>query len=154
MKKKQTIALIAITASTINSFMLRHIEILSKEYNLLIFCNDTSLIRKKIPKNVLMININFKRQLNLIFDFVSFLYLLYFLVKYRPHLTISITPKAGLITVISSFIARISYRIHYFTGQTWVTKKGFVRFIYKISDRIIFKLSHHVLMDSSSQKKF
>lgn len=154
MKKKQTIALIAITASTINSFMLRHIEILSKDYNLLIFCNDTSLIRKKIPKNVLMININFKRQLNLIFDFVSFLSLLYFLVKYRPHLTISITPKAGLITVISSFIARISYRIHYFTGQTWVTKKGFVRFIYKISDRIIFKLSHHVLMDSSSQKKF
>ena len=154
MKKKQTIALIAITASTINSFMLRHIEILSKDYNLLIFCNDTSLIRKKIPKNVLMININFKRQLNLIFDFVSFLSLLYFLVKYRPHLTISITPKAGLITAISSFIARVSYRIHYFTGQTWVTKKGFVRFIYKISDRIIFKLSHHVLMDSSSQKKF
>ena len=154
MKKKQTIALIAITASTINSFMLRHIEILSKDYNLLIFCNDTSLIRKKIPKNVLMININFKRQPNLIFDFVSFLSLLYFLVKYRPHLTISITPKAGLITVISSFIARISYRIHYFTGQTWVTKKGFVRFIYKISDRIIFKLSHHVLVDSSSQKKF
>jgi glycosyltransferase involved in cell wall biosynthesis len=154
MKKKQTIALIAITASTINSFMLRHIEILSKNYNLLIFCNDTSLIRKKIPKNVLMININFKRQLNLIFDFVSFLSLLYFLVKYRPHLTISITPKAGLITAISSFIARVSYRIHYFTGQTWVTKKGFVRFIYKISDRIIFKLSHHVLMDSSSQKKF
>ena len=154
MKKEQTIALIAITASTINSFMLRHIEILSKDYNLLIFCNDTSLIRKKIPKNVLMININFKRQLNLIFDFVSFLSLLYFLIKYRPHLTISITPKAGLITAISSFIARVSYRIHYFTGQTWVTKKGFVRFIYKISDRIIFKLSHHVLMDSSSQKKF
>ncbi|MDA7732086.1 glycosyltransferase [Candidatus Pelagibacter sp.] len=154
MKKKQTIALIAITASTINSFMLRHIEVLSKDYNLLIFCNDTSLIRKKIPKNVLLTNINFKRQLNLIFDSVSFLFLLYFLVKYRPHLTISITPKAGLITAISSFIAGVSYRIHYFTGQTWVTKKGFVRFIYKISDRIIFKLSHHVLMDSSSQKKF
>ena len=154
MKKKQTIALIAITASTINSFMLRHIEVLSKDYNLLIFCNDTSLIRKKIPKNVLLTNINFKRQLNLIFDSVSFLFLLYFLVKYRPHLTISITPKAGLITAISSFIAGVSYRIHYFTGQTWVTKKGFVRFIYKVSDRIIFKLSHHVLMDSSSQKKF
>ena len=154
MKKKQTIALIAITASTINSFMLRHIEVLSKDYNLLIFCNDTSLIRKKVPKNVLLTNINFKRQLNLIFDFVSFLSLLYFLVKYKPHLTISITPKAGLITALSSFIARVSYRIHYFTGQTWVTKKGFVRFIYKISDRIIFKLSHHVLMDSSSQKKF
>jgi glycosyltransferase involved in cell wall biosynthesis len=154
MKKKQTIALIAITASTINSFMLRHIEVLSKDYNLLIFCNDTSLIRKKIPKNVLLTNINFKRQLNLIFDFVSFLSVFYFLVKYRPHLTISITPKAGLITAISSFIAGVSYRIHYFTGQTWVTKKGFVRFIYKVSDRIIFKLSHHVLMDSSSQKKF
>lgn len=154
MKKKQTIALIAITASTINSFMLRHIEILSKDYNLLVFCNDTSLIRKKVPKNVLLTNINFKRKLNLIMDFISFLSLLYFLIKYKPHLTISITPKAGLITALSSFIARVSYRIHYFTGQTWVTKKGFVRFIYKISDRIIFNFSHHVLMDSFSQKKF
>ena len=154
MKKKQTIALVAITASTINSFMLRHIKILSKDYNLLVFCNDTSLIKNKVPKNVLLTNINFKRKLNLIIDFISFLTLLYFFIKYKPNLTISITPKAGLITALSSFIARVSYRIHYFTGQTWVTKKGFVRFIYKTADQIIFNLSHHVLMDSHSQKKF
>lgn len=154
MKKKQTIALVAITASTINSFMLKHIKILSKDYNLLVFCNDTSLIKNKVPKDVLLTNINFKRKLNLIIDFISFLTMLYFFIKYKPNLTISITPKAGLITALSSFIARVSYRIHYFTGQTWVTKKGFVRFIYKTADQIIFNLSHHVLMDSHSQKKF
>ena len=147
MKKKQTIALVAITASTINSFMLRHIKILSKDYNHLVFCNDTSLIKNKVPKDVLLTNINFKRKLNLIIDFISFLTMLYFFIKYKPNLTISITPKAGLITALSSFIARVSYRIHYFTGQTWVTKKGFVRFIYKTEDQIIFNLSYHFLMD-------
>ena len=154
MKKKPTIALVAITASTINSFMLRHIKALSRDYNLLVFCNDTSLIKNKIPKDVLLTNINFKRKLNLIIDFISFLTLLYFFLKYKPNLTISITPKAGLMTALSSFIARVSYRIHYFTGQTWVTKKGFIRLIYKTSDQIIFNLSHHVLIDSHSQKNF
>ena len=74
--------------------------------------------------------------------------------KNRPHLTISLSPKAGFITALSSFLARISYRIHWFTGQVWVTKKGFVRTFYKILDKIIFNLSHHVLVDSYSQKKF
>lgn len=154
MKKKLTIAFVAITASTINSFMLKNINKLSNAYNILIFCNDVSLIKRKIPKNVSLIKINFKRKLNLTHDLVSFFKLLYFFIKYKPNLTISITPKAGLLTALSSYLAKVSYRIHYFTGQTWVTKKGLVRSVYKMSDRIIFNFSHHVLVDSFSQKTF
>ena len=68
-------------------------------------------------------------------------------------MTISISPKAGFITSLSSFVARVQYRIHWFTGQIWVTKKGPIRFFYKILDKIIFYFSHHVLVDSDSQKK-
>ena len=154
MIKKPTIALVAITAHTINSFMLKNIEYLNKKYNLLIFCNDISLIEKKIPKNISLININFKRKFNLVSDIVSFFIILYNFLKLKPKLTISITPKAGFLTALASFIARISYRLHWFTGQTWVTKKGLVRFVYKISEKLIFNLSHHVLVDSHSQKNF
>ena len=69
-------------------------------------------------------------------------------------MTISISPKAGFITALSSFIARISFRIHWFTGQIWVTKKGFLRFFYKFIDKIIFNFSNFVLVDSESQKQF
>ena len=154
MKKKNTIALVSTTASTISSFMLGNIKKLSVHYNLVIFCNNAVSLKKLVPRKVLLTNINFKRKPNLIADLIAFCKLVYFLKKNKPNLTISISPKAGLITSLSSFVVRVHYRIHWFTGQLWVTKKGFFRLFYKILDKIIFYLSHHVLVDSNSQKKF
>tara|TARA_B100000989_G_scaffold145077_1_gene108087 strand:- start:6886 stop:8010 length:1125 start_codon:yes stop_codon:yes gene_type:complete len=154
MKKKIKIALIATSDFTFKSFMLTNIKRLSKDFNLLICCNNALSIKKFIPKNVSLNNINFVRKPNLLIDIVSFFSLLYFFLKNKPYLTISLTPKAGFLTALASFIARVSYRIHWFTGQLWVTKKGLTRVFYKILDKVIFLLSHHVLVDSNSQKKF
>ncbi len=154
MKKKLTLVLVATTAYTINVFMLNNIKKLSKHYNLLIFCNNALSLKKLLPKNIVLNDINFKRQPSPIIDLITFLKLLSLLIKNKPDLTISISPKAGLITALSSFISRVPYRIHWFTGQVWVTKKGFIRNFYKILDRIIFNLCHHVLVDSHSQRKF
>jgi len=154
MKHKPTIAVIATSASTITSFMLNNIKLLNYHYNVLIFCNNASLLKKLVSKKVLLININFKRKPNFISDFTTFFILLYYLIKKKPKLTISLSPKAGFITALSSFIARISFRVHWFTGQIWVTKKGFLRFFYKFLDKIIFIFSNFVLVDSESQKKF
>ena len=134
--------------------MLTHIKRLSKDFNLLICCNNVLSIKKLVPKNVSLHNINFVRKPNLLIDIASFFSLLYFFLKNKPYLPISLTPTAGFLTALASFIARVSYRIHWFTGQLWVTKKGLTRIFYKILDRIIFSLSHHVLVDSNSQKKF
>ena len=154
MKKINTIALVSTTASTISSFMLGNIKKLCGHYNLVIFCDNAVSLKKLVPRKVLLTDINFKRKPNLIADFISFCKLVYFLIKNKPNLTISISPKAGFITSLSSFVARVQYRIHWFTGQLWVTKKGPFRFFYKILDKIIFYFSHHVLVDSNSQKKF
>tara|TARA_B100001057_G_C22804266_1_gene932696 strand:+ start:169 stop:1299 length:1131 start_codon:yes stop_codon:yes gene_type:complete len=154
MKKKLTLVLVATTAYTINVFMLNNIKKLSKHYNVLIFCNNALSLKKLLPKSIVLNDINFKRQPSPIIDLITFLKLLCLLIKNKPDLTISISPKAGFITALSSFISRVPYRIHWFTGQVWVTKKKFIRNFYKILDRIIFNLCHHVLVDSHSQRKF
>ena len=97
MKKKLTIALIATTNSTIRSFMLTNIKRLNHFYNIFIYCNNATSLKKIVPKNVTLININFIRKPNLIIDFLTFLKLSYFLLKNRPYLTLSLTPKAGLL---------------------------------------------------------
>ncbi len=154
MKDKKTIAIVSTTASTIKSFMIKNIKILSDHYKVLIFCNDAVSLKKFVPKNVLLTNIKFTRKPNLIIDLTTFIILLYLLIKNKPYSTISISPKAGFITALSSFITRVSYRINWCTGQLWFTKKGFLRFFYKTLDQIVINLSHHVLVDSHSQKKF
>ena len=69
-------------------------------------------------------------------------------------ITHSTTPKAGLLTAIAAFFARVPVRIHTFTGQPWVTKTGFTRLITKFCDKIIGKMSTQCYADSHSQVEF
>ncbi len=154
MKKKLKIVLVANTSNFFNSFMLNHIEQLSKKYDLFLCCNNAYKLEKLIPRNVSLITINFKRGISLINDISAFLVTLFFFLKNRPNLSISFTPKIGFIVSLISFATRTPKRIHWFTGQIWSKKKGLSRIFYKLIDKIIFVLSSKVLIDSPSQKKF
>ena len=154
MNKKSKIALISNTPNFFAAFTLKHIKQLSKKYNLFICCNDPDKLKKIIPNNVSLINLNFKRNISFFHDIVSFLLTLFFFLKERPKLSISFTPKIGLMVGIVSFIARTPIRIHWFTGQIWANKEGFTKIILKSIDKIIFFFSHSVLIDSISQRKF
>jgi len=154
MNKRFKIVLISNTSNFFNVFMLNHIKQLSKQYDLFICCNDADKLKKKIPSNVSLININFKRSISLFHDIAAFFITLFFFLKKRPNLSISFTPKIGFMVALASFIARTPNRIHWFTGQFWATKKGFVRIFNKLIDRLIFSLSHNVLIDSFSQRNF
>ena len=125
MSKRFKIVLIANTSNFFNVFMLNHIEQLSKKYDLFICCNDADKLKKKIPSNVLLININFKRSISLFHDIAAFFITLFFFLKKRPNLSISFTPKIGFMVALASFAVRTPNRIHWFTGQIWAKKKGF-----------------------------
>ena len=72
MIKKTKIFLISNTSNFFNVFMLNHIKVLSKKYNLFICSENSKKLKKKVPKNVSLININFKRGISLYDDIISF----------------------------------------------------------------------------------
>jgi glycosyltransferase involved in cell wall biosynthesis len=154
MKKRSKVVLIANTSNFFNAFLLNHIQELSKKYNLFICCNEADRLKKIIPQNVSLININFKRGLSLFNDIIAFMSILFFFIKERPDLSISFTPKIGFIVALVSFIVRTPNRIHWFTGQIWANKKGFSKAFFKLIDKLIYFLCHNVLIDSISQKNF
>ena len=154
MNKKPKIALISNTSNFFNSFTLKHIEQLSKNYELFVCCNDPINLKKLVPKNVSFVNLKFKRNISFFNDILSFLLTLIFFFKEKPNLSISFTPKVGFIVAIVSFITNTPTRIHWFTGQVWATKNGLSRIFLKSIDKIIYFLSDKVLIDSISQKKF
>ena len=154
MNKRFKIVLISNTSNFFSAFTLKHIEQLSKKYNLFICCNNPGKLKKKVPNNVSLININFKRNINFFYDIIAFFVILFFFLKERPNLSISFTPKIGFMVAIASFIARTPNRFHWFTGQIWANKRGFTKIFLKLIDKMIFFLSHKVLIDSISQKNF
>lgn len=66
----------------------------------------------------------------------------------------STTPKAGLLCALAAWAAGVPVRIHTFTGQPWLTMRGFRRFLSIASDWLIGKLNTCCYTDSPSQRNF
>ena len=72
----------------------------------------------------------------------------------RFDLVHSIGPKTGLLTMPACWLAGVPNRIHIFTGQGWVNKRGWVRQVYKMADRLVVLCATQILVDSPSQRDF
>lgn len=87
-------------------------------------------------------------------DLLSLLRLFFFFRREHIQIVHSTTPKAGLLTALAAFLARVPIRLHTFTGQPWVVMHGVKRWFAYNSDRIIGKLSTRCYADSGSQRQF
>lgn len=154
MNNKKKIILISNTFNFFNVFMLNHIKHLSYKYALCICCKNAHFLKKKVPKNVLLINVNFIRGISFFNDIIAFFSLLLVFMVHRPNFSISFTPKVGLMVTIVSLITGTPKRFHWFTGQVWANSEGLKRIFFKLTDRLIFYFSHYVLVDGISQKRF
>ena len=146
------IVFISTTNVTINSFLLDIIHKLKKNNKIFILTNFND--NKKKIEGIEYVHINFQRKIHIVKDLISLVFLIKNIFFIKPDLIYTITPKAGFLGIISSFLLRVKTRIHIFTGQVWITKFGIIREILKIVDKIILKLSTNCLIDSHAQKKF
>jgi len=86
---------------------------------------------------------------------IKALWVLYW--RFRKNLPLAvhtITPKAGLLGMMAALCARVPVRVHSFTGQVWVTRTGFMRWLLKVADKLIAVMATDVLVDSPSQRDF
>jgi glycosyltransferase involved in cell wall biosynthesis len=150
MKKK--LFIISSSVVTIEAFLLDHIKTLNFFFDITVISNFYD-IKKKIPR-IKKYNINFDRKINILRDFLAFFYLICYQLNNRPDIVWTISPKAGFLGMLSSFILNINCRIHIFTGQVWANKIGFYKWFLKNIDKIIAKFSNIVLCDGQEQKKF
>ena len=87
-------------------------------------------------------------------DFMALLRLYEFFRHQQIQIAHSTTPKAGLLTAVAAFLARVPIRLHTFTGQPWVTLRGIKRWLARCSDVLIGKLNTRCYTDSPSQRLF
>ena len=152
---KEKIAIVSAVPETILAFMSKHIQALSGEYSTYVICSDTGNIPlgRLIP-DVEYIDISIQRQIAPFKDLASLFKLIHFFRSNQFTLVQSITPKAGLLSMLAAWICRVPIRVHIFTGQVWVTRTGFSRWYLKSFDRVIALLATSLLADSPSQKQF
>lgn len=152
---RKKIVFTATTPFAVNAFLIPHLRALSDGFEVILCVNKNEYeFSQDFPKEVAIKQIDFKRRISFLWDIKALFQLIFFFIKVSPVSVHSITPKAGLLTMIAGFIASIPYRNHTFTGQIWVNQKGLRRNIYKFFDKVIVFLSTNVFSDSRSQNDF
>lgn len=147
------ICFVATSPMAVSSFLMPHIQKLSQDYEVFVISNygDTHAPNQH---RVTFINIALARKVALFRD-LTVLFKLYKLFrKYNFDIVQTVTPKAGLLGMLASYIAGVPLRIHWFTGQVWVTRQGITRSFLKSVDCLTASLASHLLSDSPSQRIF
>ena len=70
-----------------------------------------------------------------------------------PTIVHSITPKAGLLSMVAAWICRVPIRIHTFTGMVFPTAKGPLRWILMMTDSITSACATHVIPEGEGVKE-
>ncbi len=152
---KKKICIVVSTPMTTQVFLKDQIKVLSKYFEVTSVANFTDNPEYKETWDCLKTkDIPLSRSVKPLQDLKALLKLFIFLKKEQFLVVHTITPKAGLIGMIAAFLAGIKIRIHTYTGQIWVTRKGMICLLLKNIDRVIAFLTTHAYADSPSQRNF
>lgn len=140
---------------TVNAFLQQPIRQLSEYYHVYIALKlspgDTLLGLESL---VTILPVGIERKVSLWQDFLALLQLVRLFRQHNFKVVHSVTPKAGLLAMLASFLAGVEIRVHTFTGQVWATRNGILRWVLKNFDRMIASLATKILVDSPSQRQF
>lgn len=149
------IAIVVSSPLTVRAFLSAHIRALAETHSVTVILDKpTHELTGAFPPEVRWVPVPIRREIAPWHDLVALAVLCRALALGRFDMVLSVTPKAGLLTAISSRLVAVPIRLHFFTGQVWVTRRGLVRTILKMADRLISMLSTRTLADSESQRRF
>lgn len=150
---RHRVCFITTVPMAVRAFLEQHIERLADDYEVFVISNYGAEALPEDPR-VTYLHVSLAREISLLADMQAVLRLFRLFRHYRFDAVHSVTPKAGLLAMLAGFVARVPVRVHWFTGQVWITRQGLGREVLKSADRLIAALATHLLADSPSQRDF
>lgn len=153
---KKKICFVVAFPGTARSFLMDHIAYLQKEYEVHLVANFPTEEDKKEFEAVGLVchSAPIQRDITLERDLKGLLALRKIFGKEKFECVHSVTPKAGLLTSIAGWFARVPHRVHIFTGQVWATRTGIMRWVLKMMDKTIALFDTNLLVDGEGQRQF
>ncbi|MBI9041556.1 glycosyltransferase family 4 protein [Lutibacter sp.] len=105
---------------------------------------DELLQKVKEREQIQVVPIEMQRSISPIKDVISLWKLYQCFKKEKPIIVHSITPKAGLLSMVAAYFAKVPIRIHTFTGLIFPSKKGWMQLVLIAMDRLLCKCATHI----------
>ena len=148
------VCLVAAVPLTLHVFMAPHVRALSRRYQVVLVCSSAPGVAPLLSDRVRAEQIDIGRKVTPFRDLRSLFQLWRLFRREGFGVVHSITPKAGLLTMVAGRMAGVPVRVHWFTGQIWATRTGLARTLLKALDRLLAACATDLLADSQSQRQF
>lgn len=122
---------------------------LSKYYDIEIITSNSENI-KDIEKyeNVPIKIVDFNRKINLFKDLKVLIQLTWYLIKNRPYFVYTLTPKAGLLGMMSAFMVGVPNRVHSVVGLPHLEARGKRRKILMLTEKLTYFFATNLYCNS------
>lgn len=152
-KKKIKIIRAATVPESLDTFCRGILKELSNEYEVVAVSSPgDALGRVAQREGVRTIAVPMERHISLMSDLKSLWKMWRVMLCERPVMVHSMTPKAGLICMLSAWLAGVPRRVHTFTGLVWPTATGFKKRVLMATDWITCTCATHVIPEGEGVK--
>ncbi|WP_417558874.1 glycosyltransferase family 4 protein [Mesoflavibacter zeaxanthinifaciens] len=141
-------------ALSLDVLLKGQLAFLNKHYNIVAVSGqdihlETVLEREKVKT----IAVEMQRNISPIKDLISLVRLYIVFKNEQPSIVHSITPKAGLLTMLAGRLAGVPIRIHTFTGLIFPSKTGFLQKLLINMDRLLCWAATTIIPEGNGVKE-
>lgn len=139
----------------VKAFMREHLRVLSQQFDVSLVVNTQNhALMSELGLKVTLIPMAIRRDIHPWFDLVCLLKLTALFIRHRYDAVHSVTPKAGLLTMLAGWFTLRPMRVHTFQGEVWITKQGLMRQLLIALDKLVARLATHLTIVSKSEQAF
>jgi glycosyltransferase involved in cell wall biosynthesis len=123
---------------SLDTFCKGQLKMLSQHFEVVAVSSpekELEIVGKR--EGVRTVAIPMERHISVFKDVLSLLRMIRLFMKERPTIVHSMTPKAGLVSMIAAWITRVPVRMHTYTGLVFPTATGLTQKILILMDRIL-----------------
>lgn len=152
MSRKKIIRTSTVSTS-LNTFCRGTLRRLANTYDVVAVSTPDDELREMAQREgIRVIGVPMRRPIAPLRDIVSLWRLIRVFRRERPTMVHSITPKAGLLSMIAAWVCRVPVRLHTFTGLVFPTATGLKQRILMLTDRITCACATHIVPEGEGVK--
>lgn len=139
---------------SLNSLLKGQLKMLNEHYEIVGVSSPGSELEEVHQREgIRVIALPMERHISLVKDFISLIRMILLFLKEQPDMVHSLTPKAGLISMLAGWITGVPVRMHTFTGLVFPTATGFKQKLLIWMDRLTCACATHINPEGNGVKQ-
>ena len=152
-KEKIKIIRTAAVPGSLYTLLKGQLAYLNQEYEIIGVSSDGPLLQETSKREgIRTIAVPIERNISPLKDLQGLFKLYKVLKEEKPYMVHSITPKAGLLSMMAAYFARVPKRVHTFTGLIFPTQTGLKKHILLFFDKLICRFATHIYPEGNGVK--